>query len=85
MNELQHYGVKGMRWKHKRGTAKRVSAKTSNGVSTSAQTAYTPGSPVPGHPDHVYYDTEGRVGLKSDYAWYVEQQKKIRHIRTKRL
>lgn len=77
-DELQHYGVKGMRWKHTRTQIKKSSNKPSRGggFSKSSRGAgfskYHPGQPVPGQPYMVYSDNEGHAMMKTAY----EQMKK---------
>lgn len=72
-NELQHYGVKGMRWKHTRGSVKKASDKPSRGGGFSKAprgsgfSQYHPGQPVPGQPNLVYVDTKGGVMTKKGY------------------
>lgn len=67
-DELYHYGVKGMRWKHKRGAVKRTQNKakptTASSVSKSVHKA---GDKVPGQPYMVYTGNGDAMTTKSAY------------------
>lgn len=74
-NELQHYGVKGMRWDHRKGMVKKASSSTKKsrggGFSTAPRgggfSPYHPGQSVPGQPYLVYVDTKGHMMTKKGY------------------
>lgn len=68
MNELQHYGVKGMRWKHKRGAIKRAQNKAKPVMTTSkSQSTHKAGDKVPGQPYMVYTGNGDGMTTKSAY------------------
>lgn len=82
-NELQHYGVKGMRWKHTRGNVKKTSSSTKKsrggGFSTAPKGgrfgSYHPGQPVPGQPYLVYSDNKGNAMPKASYQQMKQDEK----------
>lgn len=67
-NELQHYGVKGMRWKHtKSHSGKSADMKRASSIRSESISKYISNNSVSGSPNYVY-DEKGNVVDKETYT-----------------